>query len=369
MRAESFGSIGIAICTAWAAGQASAQQVVLGYIPASLEYPYNVATARGFTEQGEELGAKVVVIDPRGSIEKQANAFDDLLAQNVDGVAVLPLDGVVAEGWVDKAQEAGIPFVSVATQIGDPDARSWTDVYENLTALVGMDNVDAGKRSGELAAAMLPKDRPARIAIIEGAPGYPQVRQRSEGFMKGLEEADIEYDIVSSQPTDWTAKSGEAVCQNVLTSNPDVDLIFSQADDMAIGCARAMEAVQSTAKLVATGGGSALGLSAIEAGEIDASVCDRPEHEGRLAAKALFDAATGANTDSRTVDQLRDAESHQGDPGGLPARMVICAAPPDRVRPIRRAVPPDGSAPGPRPLTSAQAGAARRRPQGSCRPP
>ena len=44
--------------------------------------------------------------------------------------------------------------------------------------------------------------------------------------------------------------------------------------------------------LIATGGGSKLGLAAVEAGEIDGSVCDRPEYQGRLAAKALYDAVT-----------------------------------------------------------------------------
>ncbi|MFN8682393.1 sugar ABC transporter substrate-binding protein [Paracoccus sp. P2] len=275
-----------------AANLAAAEDVVLGYIPASLEYPYNVATAKGFEEQAKELGATALIVDPRGSVERQANAIDDLVSQGVDGVAALTLDGVVGQAWVDRLAESGIPYVSVATQIGDPEKRAWNDVYPGMAALVGMDNVRAGELSGELAAEMLPRDRTAKIAIIEGAPGYPQSRQRSDGFKQGLDKAGIKYEIVSSQPTDWTAEAGEAVCQNVLIATPDVDLFFSQADDMAIGCNRALEAAESGALLIATGGGSSLGLAAIEAGEIDASVCDRPEYQGRLAAKALYDAVT-----------------------------------------------------------------------------
>lgn len=271
---------------------ASAQEVVLGYIPASLEYPYNVATAKGFEEMAAELGAKAMIVDPRGSVEKQANAIDDLVAQGVQGIAALTLDGVVGQTWVDKLAEQGIPYVSVATQIGDPEQRAWNDVYPAMAALVGMDNVRAGELSGELAAEMLPKDRTVKIAIIEGAPGYPQVWQRTNGFKAGLDKAGIKYEIVSSQPTDWTPEAGEAVCQNVLTATPDLDMFFSQADDMAIGCNRALEAAGSNVLLIATGGGSKLGLAAVEAGEIDGSVCDRPEYQGRLAAKALYDAVT-----------------------------------------------------------------------------
>ena len=279
------------------AGAAAAEDIVLGYMPASMEYPFNVATQKGFVEEAESLGAKVVTIDPQGSVEKQANGVDDFLSQGVDGIGMLPLDGVVAQEWVEKSVAAGVPFVSLATMVGDPATRAWNDVYPNLTALVGMDNVGAGRASGELAAEMLPKDRVVKIAIIEGAPGYPQVGQRTQGFREGLDAAGIQYEIVASQPTDWTPEKGEAVCLNILTATPDLDMFFSQADDMAIGCARAIEAAGSQAALIATGGGSSTGLAAVENGEIDGSVCDRPEHAGRLVARALFEAVTGKKTD------------------------------------------------------------------------
>lgn len=274
----------------------AADDVVLGYIPASLEYPYNVASAHGFEEEAKKLGAKVVILNPRGEVEKQANGIEDLIAQGVKGIAILPLDGVVAQSWVDNITSRGIPFVSLATQIGDPQKVAWKDVYPKATALVGMDNIAGGERAGELAATMLPKDRTAKIAIVEGAAGYPQVWQRSQGFKEGLDKAGIKYDVVASQPTEWTPETGEAVCQNILSANSDVDLIFSQADDMAIGCARAIDAAGSKVKLVATGGGSKLGMEAIAAGELDGSVCDRPAEMGRLAAKALYDAVTKKNT-------------------------------------------------------------------------
>lgn len=277
-------------------GNVKADDVTLGYIPASLEYPYNVASARGFEEEGKKLGANVVVVDPRGSVEKQANAVEDMLSQGVQGIAVLPLDGIVAQAWVDNVTDRGIPFVSLATQIGDPTKVDWADVYPKLTALVGMDNIAAGERAGELAATFLPGDRTAKVAIVEGAAGYPQVWQRSQGFKTGLDKAGVKYEIVASQPTEWTPETGEAVCQNVLSAHPDIDLIFSQADDMALGCARAIDAVGSEVKLVATGGGSKLGMAAIEAGELDGSVCDKPAEMGRLAARALYEAVTKKNT-------------------------------------------------------------------------
>jgi ribose transport system substrate-binding protein len=45
-------------------------------------------------------------------------------------------------------------------------------------------------------------------------------------------------------------------------------------------------------KLIATSGGSKLGNAAIQAGELDGSVCVKPKMLGRLMFKALYEAAT-----------------------------------------------------------------------------
>lgn len=290
--------VGISAALALAAGTAGAadKQITIAYVAGSMQYPYNVAVAKGFQDVAKELGAKAVVLDPRGSVEKQGNAIDDLIAQKVDGISAILLDSVVAKTWVDRAAEHNIPFVAAAVQVGDPDKVPVRQVYRNLSALVTTDDVLAGARAGELAATLLPKDRVAKIGIIEGAAGYAVVRQRSEGFLQALDKAGAKYKVVASQPTDWTPEKGESVCQNILTANPDLDLFFSQADDMAIGCSRALRAANSKAKLVATGGGSHLGNAAIRNGEIDGSVCTNPETIGRLAAKALYEAITNKST-------------------------------------------------------------------------
>lgn len=281
---------------AFSANAVGAKEITLAYVADSMQYPYDVALGKGFQGECKKLGCKAIVLDARASVERQGNAVDDLIAQKVDGISMIAVDSVVGRNMVDKAADADIPFVAAAVQIGDPNKVPIRDVYSKLTALVTTDDVAGGERAGELAAKLLPKDHVAKIAIIEGAPGFAVVRQRTEGFEKALNKAGVKYKIVASQPTDWTPAKGESVCQNILIANPDLDLFFSQADDMAIGCARALQSSGSHAKLVATGGGSRLGNDAIAAGGIDGSVCTRPELIGRLSAKALYDAATGENT-------------------------------------------------------------------------
>lgn len=288
-------ALGFASISAFLSHSAAAKEITLGYVVASLEYPYNVATKRGFEDEAKKAGVKAIVLDPRGSVEAESNAIDDLIAQGVDGIGFLPLDSVVAQSWVDKISDHNIPAAAIALMVGDPKTRDLRTPYEKLSALVATDNTQAGFISGEISAKLLPKNRIAKIAIIEGAPGYAIVWQDTQGFKAALDKAGAKYEIVAAQPTDWTPEKGESVCQNFLTAHPDLDLIFSQADDMAIGCARAIHAAGSKTKLVATGGGSKLGADAIASGEIDGSVCTRPELLGRLLFKALYEHVQNPN--------------------------------------------------------------------------
>ncbi len=275
-------------------GAAQAKDITLAYIANSMQFPYDAALGKGFQDACKELGCKAIVIDPRASVERQGNAIDDLIAQKVDGIAIIATDAVVAASWIDRVTDAKIHFVAAAAVIGDPNKIR--EVNPKLTAQVVTDDVMAGQRAGELAAKLLPKNRVAKIGIVEGAPGFAIVGQRTQGFRKALDSAGIKYQIVASQPTDWTPAKGESVCQNIMTANPDLDMFYSHADDMALGCSRAIRAANSKVKLVSTGGGSKLGNDAIKNGEMDGSVCTKPGTIGRLAAKALYEAATGKNT-------------------------------------------------------------------------
>src|SRR5258708_8305073 len=89
-----------------------------------------------------------------------------------------------------------------------------------------------------MAAKFLPKDRTAKIGIVEGTAGVAAVKQRTQGFKQGLAKMGAKYEIVAAQPTDWTAEKGEAVCQNILTAHPDVNLFFSPYADLHIASTR-----------------------------------------------------------------------------------------------------------------------------------
>ena len=60
------------------------------------------------------MGVHAVVLDAQGRVQKQANDSDDLIGQRVAGIALMPLDSVIAQSWVDRATASGVAVVSVA---------------------------------------------------------------------------------------------------------------------------------------------------------------------------------------------------------------------------------------------------------------
>jgi ribose transport system substrate-binding protein len=268
------------------AAPAMAKDLVIGYASNAMSFTYNAAIAAGFQEAAKAAGVKVILLDNKGNIEKQGNDVDDLIAQKVDGIALMPGDAAAAQTWVDRASKAGIPTVSMGAQVGDPKKRDGKPVYEKLTALVVPHEVNAGAAAGEFAATILPKDKTAKIAVIEGAAGFIEVINRRDGLEQGLKKAGAKYNVVAAQPGDWRQEKAEAACQNILVAHPDIDLFFTQSDEMVMGCARSVKAVGSKAKLVSMGG-TKLAIDAIKAGTIDASVCYKPQDTGRLGFKAL----------------------------------------------------------------------------------
>jgi ribose transport system substrate-binding protein len=261
-----------------------------GLSTVGLSFPFAAAVAKGFSDAAARAGATAIVLDAKGEVQKQANDVDDLIAQRVAGIAVMPLDSVVAQGWVARARAGGVPIAAVAALVGDPRTRRIDDVYPGLVALASQDEVAAGAAAGTLAARLLPRHRSARIAVIEGAAGFPEVEQRARGFRQALDAAGARYAIVAAQPGDWTSEGGEAACQNILAAQPGIDLFYNEADDMVIGCARAVRAAGSHARLIGVGG-SKLAIASIKAGAVDGTVCFKPEALGALAFDALHGAA------------------------------------------------------------------------------
>lgn len=265
--------------------QTQAADAVVGIAYQGLSRPINVSAQEGAREAAAEVGIELRETDAADRNDKQLNDVQDLLAQQVEGLLVLPTDSGTGTAYVPMAEEAGVPIVGVMTPFGVPDLANPLNTYPGLAAYVAWDDVDAGstigKKIGEDYADL---GRPVTIGVLEGKSGFVSVELRQRGFLDALDASGTAYEIVVAQPGDWTQDKGEAVCQNMAAAFPDLDAIFSMSDEMSVGCARALE--DHPIKLYSVGG-SAKGIELLGNGEIEATACIKPSMVGYEAVKTM----------------------------------------------------------------------------------
>jgi ribose transport system substrate-binding protein len=274
-----------ASATAPASGKA-AKQVVIGLSNQTMAVTFPVGLAKGAQQEADKLGAKLVVLDSKGDVQKQGSDIQDLIAQKVDGILIVPNSPGPAQAMVDGAAAAGIPIASVHGTVGTGPT---TVPYGKLAFTINESADTVAHEEASLAKQALPSG--GKVAIITGASGFLENTTWTAGFKSDLAAAGG-FTIVATQPGDWTAEKGQSACQGILSAHPDVALFYALSDDMAAGCAKAVAAVHSQAKILGNGGAK-LGIDGIKNGSIFGDVCFKPVAEGAKAFDTLYAQITG----------------------------------------------------------------------------
>ena len=126
---------------------------------------------------------------------------------------------------------------------------------------------------------------------LEGVPGASAKNERGEGFMN---VAETSLNVLYSQTANFDRAEGLTVMENMLQGNSDVQAVFAQNDEMALG---AIEAIQgaglSNQITVVSFDGTEGGIKAVEDGSLAATIAQQPDEMGRLALQAAYDFYAG----------------------------------------------------------------------------
>jgi len=212
-------------------------------------------------EEGENLGIEIIMLDAENDVAKQAANMEDLIALQVDGIVVPPLDVSGLNPAIDSARAAGIPVATF-----DRAAIGADYIF-----YVGCDDVKGGRLAGEFVAEKL--NGKAKIIHIYGTPGSSPARDRT----KGLHEVVDKYpgmEIVFEQTGEFFIEKAMQTMEDALMAVPTFDAVVCQDDNMMLGAIEAMKAAGIDPRsLVITGyGGFPDGLRAIRDGVADCSI-------------------------------------------------------------------------------------------------
>ncbi|MDO0933309.1 substrate-binding domain-containing protein [Streptomyces sp. DG2A-72] len=268
-------------------GSSSAAQQKVGLSLSTLNNPFFVQIRAGAQEEAKKLGVDLTVTDAQNDASQQANQLQNFTSEGLGSIIVNPVDSDAAGPAVQAANQAGIPVVGVDRGVNNAETA----------ALVASDNVEGGKLGAKALAEKLGGQ--GTIVILQGQAGTSASRERGAGFAAGL-KAYPGIKVVAKQPADFDRTKGLDVMTNLLQAHPDIDGVFAENDEMALGAIKALGSKAGKSVQVVGFDGTPDGLKAVETGTLYASVAQQPKQLGKIAVDNAVRAAEGKNV-STTV--------------------------------------------------------------------
>ncbi|MGW5970434.1 ABC transporter permease/substrate-binding protein [Streptomyces sp. NPDC055186] len=269
-------------------GSSEAKAQKVGLSVSTLNNPFFVQIREGAQEEAKKQGLDLTVTDAQNDASQQANQLQNFTSGGLDAIIVNPVDSDAAGPAVRSANKADIPVIAVDRGVNKAET----------SALVASDNVAGGRQGAEALAEKLGGE--GTIVILQGQAGTSASRERGSGFAEGLKEYPG-IKVVAKQPADFDRTKGLDVMTNLLQAHPDIDGVFAENDEMALGAIKALGSKAGKSVQVVGFDGTPDGLEAVEQGTLYASVAQQPRELGRIAVDNALRVAEGEKIDETVM--------------------------------------------------------------------
>lgn len=239
----------------------------MAIVISTLNNPFFVSMKEGAEAKAKELGYNLIVLDSQNDPSKELSNVEDLTVRGVKAILINPTDSDAVSNAIRLANRSHIPVLTL-----DRGAN-----HGQVVSHIASDNVAGGEIAGKYI--MEKVGEKAKVIQLEGIAGTSAARERGKGFMNAVKKDHM--DLLASQPADFDRTKGLNVMENLIAAHPDVQAVFAQNDEMALG---ALRAVQASGKKVLIVGfdGTKDGIAAVKRGKLGATIAQQPDLIGAL---------------------------------------------------------------------------------------
>ncbi len=246
------------------------KEIVLGYSTPALNNTFWIRVTNGIKEECNKRGVKVIITDAQDNPNKQLNDVEDLIQKKVDTLLISPYESDPVVPAVQSANRANIPVIIV--DIGTSGGE--------YASLIISDNIKGGRLAGEYMVKAL--QGKGKVAHIQCQLGAVNAQKRGQGFEETLKGTGVK--VVVKRPANSRRDLAMQVMEDILQRHPDLDGVFAQNDEMALGALQAIEAAGKLGKIKVIGfDGNKDALEAIKKGKMLATIAQQPEEMGKMA--------------------------------------------------------------------------------------
>ncbi|CEN90299.1 ribose ABC transporter substrate-binding protein [[Clostridium] sordellii] len=255
----------------------------IGLIVSTLNNPFFVDLKKGVEKEAKELGYEVIVLDSQNDPAKEVSNMEDITVKDVDLVLLNPVDSDSAVASVMIANNANLPVMTV-------------DRVSNggkVLSHIASDNIAGGDMAAKFLIDKL--GNKGNIVELEGIAGSSATRDRGKGFEDGIKGSNLK--IIAKQSADFDRTKGLSVMENIIQSKGDINAVFAQNDEMALGASKALEDANMNNVLVVGFDATDDAVDSVKKGTMAATVAQQPILIGETAVKVANKYLNGEKVD------------------------------------------------------------------------
>ncbi|MCK5485738.1 MAG: sugar ABC transporter substrate-binding protein, partial [Desulfobacterales bacterium] len=255
---------------------------VIGLVQIDRSHPFHLGEEAGATEAARRHGFDLRITSGEGDVNKQIEAFENLVNEGVDAIAVNFIDVEAFGPAMLKAQEAGIPVICLHSET------------EGCATVLGFDEWATGRSVGDYTVEVLKEAAcwpDCQAANLQGLLGQGLNEARSGGWKDQAEAGGVE--VVSQEPTDWQPEKAVAAMENWLVAYPDLNLVYGNSDGLTVPAAETARAAGRDDIIFVSVDGSDFAMEAIQDGLLQSTFLYAPEYSGYWKAWVPFRIAMG----------------------------------------------------------------------------
>lgn len=197
----------------------------LALIQVNQQALYFTQITQGAQAAAKAAGAELVVFNANDNPSAQNDAIEAYIQDKVDAILVCAIDVNGIKPAVSAAVQAGIPLVAIdAVLKGDNQVQ------------VGVDNRAAARQLGEYTGSYITRELggEAKIGVVGALGSYVQ-NLRLDGFREGLAQSAPKAKIVGTVDGNNVQDTAQSAAENLLTANPDLQIVYATGEPALIG--------------------------------------------------------------------------------------------------------------------------------------
>ena len=226
------------------------EKIVVGFSQLGAESDWRSANTESMRQAlSEENGYELIFEDGQQKQANQIMAIRAFIQQEVDYIVLAP---VTETGWdtvLREAKDAGIPVIIVDRMV-DVDDEDLFTCWVGSNFELEAQKVAEWLNQYTISQGIAPKD--IHIVNIQGTMGATA----QIGRTKGLSDAASIYgwDLMAEVPADFTQAQGKEVMESLLKKYDNINVVYCENDNEALGAIEAIEAAGKTVGSDITGG-------------------------------------------------------------------------------------------------------------------